>query len=500
LPKQTNHMQSNNTVEVLCSKLVLFGALGDLVLRKIMPALYQLEKAQLLDDKMTILAVGRRSFSNDEYLTYVAEHLEIYAPSEGLDNQLCKKLLTRVTYNELDYTEARSYANIQFNSQEQALPTVHYLATPPSLYGDICHNLFDCGAINDSSRIVLEKPIGYDLQSSQVINDQVGRFFTEEQIFRIDHYLGKETVQNLLALRFANPIFAGLWDHNSIEYIEITAAESVGIEGRSYFDETGQLRDMLQNHLLQLLCIVAMDPPTSLCAESIRNEKVQVLKALKPMTKASVMSDFVSAQYGEGNIASKGVPSYTDEISARADSETETFVAIKVEIANWRWSGTPFYLRTGKRLASKSTEIVIHFKPDAHFVFNSDQQDHRSNRLIIRLQPQESISLTVITKKQGIEKGLRLRRKSLHLDFCGTESTDRVPDAYERLLLEIIKGDQSLFVRRDEVELAWQWCDRLIESSKSCNQTLHKYDAGSYGPIVARKLIQRHGHEWHEDV
>ena len=491
-------MQPNDTLENLCSKLVLFGALGDLTLRKIMPALYQLEKAQLLDDKIQIIALGKQNFSNDEYLSHLSENLVVHLSPEKVDGAVCNKLFKKIIYKKLDFTDAEFYKKLKFDVQQQDSSTTYYLATPPNLYGVICNNLFDCGAINNNSRIVLEKPIGYDLASSKVINDQVGKFFKEEQIFRLDHYLGKETVQNLLALRFANPIFSSIWSQSSIEYIEITAAESVGIEGRAYFDETGQLRDMLQNHLLQLLCVVAMDAPDTLNSESIRDEKVKVLKALKPMTQASTMKNFICGQYGEGSISGEAVPCYTDEEGANIDSQTETFVALQAEISNWRWSGVPFYLRTGKRLASKSTQVVIHFKPDAHFIFDLDQKDYASNRLIIRLQPHESISLEVMTKKQGIEKGMRLKQKDLHLDF--TDSEDRLPDAYERLLLEVIKGDQSLFVRRDEVELSWRWCDQLIKNSQRLKQTLHSYESGSHGPIEAQQLIQSHEHRWYEDI
>ena len=290
------------------------------------------------------------------------------------------------------------------------------------------------------------------------------------------------------------------WSQKSIEYVEITVAESIGIEGRwSYYDDVGQMRDMVQSHLLQLLCLVAMEPPEKLNAENIRDKKEQVLQALKPITVNNVSDSLLRGQYCDGQNSEGFMPGYLNEADAKEQSETETFVCIRAEVANWRWSGTPFYLRTGKRLPEKVTEVVIHFKPDTHFIFHSDQKEMVGNSLIIRLQPTEGISLQVLSKIQGIEQGMRLRRDPLYLNFSESQQLPRIADAYERLLLEVLKGDQSLFVSRREVELAWAWCDQAIDAWQKSLQPLYHYPSGNYGPDLARDFIQEYGHEWHED-
>tara|TARA_B100000780_G_scaffold273772_1_gene237778 strand:- start:162 stop:1208 length:1047 start_codon:yes stop_codon:yes gene_type:complete len=347
---------------------------------------------------------------------------------------------------------------------------------------------------------VVEKPIGHDLESSKLINDKFALYFNESQIFRIDHYLGKETVQNLIALRFANPLFESQWNQQFINYVEISVAEDVGIEGRwGYFDKAGQMRDMVQNHLLQLLCMVAMDPPAQLTASSIRDEKVKVLRALKSINKDKISSQLVLGQYADGQFKQKPAPGYLNEPDANTNSSTETFIALRANIANWRWTGTPFYLRTGKRMASKVTEIIIHYKSNNHYIFDPDQANIAQNQLVIRLQPYESISLQVLTKEQGIAKNMKLRRDPLHLDFAQTQSQARISDAYERLLLEALKGNQGLFVRRDEVELAWLWCDQIRQSWHEAELNLEDYPAGSNGPQKACDMIEAHGHKWYED-
>jgi glucose-6-phosphate 1-dehydrogenase len=342
---------------------------------------------------------------------------------------------------------------------------------------------------------VIEKPIGRDYESSQKINNKLADYFEEDRIYRIDHYLGKETVQNLIALRFANSILSNLWNSKNIEYVEITAAETIGIEDRwGYYDGVGQMRDMLQSHLLQLLCLVAMEPPNHLNSLNVRYEKEQVLKALEPIT-----DNIIRAQYVDGEVSGKSVPGYLNEEGGSAQSDTETYICMRAEISNWRWSGTPFYLRTGKRLANKVTEIVIHFKPDQHFIFDKDQKGLSGNSLIIRLQPTEGISIDILTKDQGIEKGMRLRKDPLNLDFVESQKVSRIPDAYEKLILEMLNSEQRLFVSRNEVELAWKWCDQAIQISKHASQQLHHYSAGSNGPDIAKEMIQKYGHWWHED-
>ncbi|MGL6249399.1 MAG: glucose-6-phosphate dehydrogenase, partial [Billgrantia desiderata] len=340
----------------------------------------------------------------------------------------------------------------------------------------------------------------YDFESSCEINDAIGEVFPESRVYRIDHYLGKETVQNLIALRFANPLFGTQWNQNHISHVEITVAEQVGIEGRwGYFDRAGQLRDMVQNHLLQLVCLIAMDPPANLDADAIRDEKVKVLKALQPFSEAKLNRDVVRGQYIAGTINGKGVPGYLEEEGANRESGTETFVAMKTGVSNWRWAGVPFYLRTGKRMPEKLSQIVIHFRQQAHYIFDPDQRNLAANKLVIRLQPDEGIALEVLTKDSGLDRGMRLRRGPLHLDFGSAFPQERIPDAYERLLLEVMKGRQYLFVRRDEVEHAWHWCDSLIAAWEEMGEPPRRYPAGSWGPVASIAMITQDGRSWYED-
>jgi glucose-6-phosphate 1-dehydrogenase len=376
---------------------------------------------------------------------------------------------------------------------------VIYLAVGSNLYGDVCRYLKASGCLDEHTRVVVEKPVGFDLDSSNDINDAIGEAFLESRIYRIDHYLGKETVQNLIALRFANPLFGTQWNQSHISHVEITVAETVGIEGRwGYFDKAGQLRDMVQNHLLQLVCLIAMDPPANLDADAIRDEKVKVLKALKPFSEDMLGRDVVRGQYIAGTVEGSNVPGYLEEPEANADSHTETFVALKTGVNNWRWAGVPFYIRTGKRMPTKMSQIVIHFRQQPHYIFDSDQRALAANKLVIRLQPEEGIALEVLTKDSGLEKGMRLRRGPLHLDFNSAFPKSRIPDAYERLLLEVMKGRQSLFVRRDEVEHAWRWCDDLIDAWHN-DEAPRRYPAGSWGPVASIAMITQDGRSWYED-
>jgi glucose-6-phosphate 1-dehydrogenase len=343
----------------------------------------------------------------------------------------------------------------------------------------------------------LEKPIGHDLESSRVVNDTVGRFFAERNIYRIDHYLGKETVQNLLALRFANRLINSQWDNTCIDHVQITVAETVGIEGRwGYYDQVGQLRDMVQNHLLQLLCMVAMEPPNSFAADEIRAEKVKILRALTIIDASKVEDHAVRGQYSAGWIAGEPVVGYTEEAGCtNPHSKTETFVAIKAHIDNWRWSGVPFYLRTGKGLSEKVTQVVIAYKHHPHAIF-PDRQDAGMNRLVIRLQPNEGIQLEMASKKQSLKDRLSLEKRILNLDFFDAAGEVRIPDAYERLLLEVFKGDQWLFVSREEIEASWHWCDSLIAAWTAEALKVHRYSAGSSGPAKAEMLIERDDRSW----
>lgn len=471
--------------------------MGDLALRKLFPALYQLDRAELLHADTRLLALSRKGGDPAVQRATIEQALRRRIPAHELDEVVLSRFLGRLDSLIMDFRCAAHYGLLaQRISKSQ--PLIAYFATPASVFGDICEHLAAVG-LAEQTRVVLEKPIGHDLASSRVVNQAVARYFPETRIYRIDHYLGKETVQNLIALRFANSLFETQWDQHHISHVEITVAETVGIEGRwGYFDQAGQLRDMVQNHLLQLLCLIAMDPPSDLTADSIRDEKVKVLKALAPILPDQAQQ-VVRGQYTAGFANGKAVPGYLEEEQANAASVTETFIALRTEIRNWRWSGVPFYLRTGKRMAQKLSQIVIHFKEPPFYIFAPEQRALINNRLIIRLQPDECISLQVMTKEQGLDKGMHLRSGPLQLNFSETYKSSRIPDAYERLLLEVMQGNQNLFVRKDEVEYAWRWCDQLIESCASLGDRPKPYSAGSWGPMASIALITRDGRSWYGD-
>ena len=482
------------------TSFVLFGALGDLSLRKIFPAWFYLERGGLLDDSLRILGVARDNITTEQFQEKIIDALNLFVSSEFIDVDVCKSLVARIDYCHLDLTEPPNYQKIKAALDGWDSATSYYLAIPPKLFETVCDNLYETGLVNEQSRIVVEKPIGYNLESSNEINDKMLKHFSESQIYRIDHYLGKETVQNLIALRFANSLFSSQWNSKSIEYIEITAAESVGIEDRwGYFDGVGQMRDMVQSHLLQLLCLITMEPPNQLDEQSIRYEKTQVLRALKLLSEGDISKTLIRAQYGDGEIAGTPKLGYLNQEGANAQSETETFVCFRAEIANWRWSGTPIYLRTGKRMTDKVTKIVIHFKSDDHFIFDQDQKGSTTNSLIMKLHPTEGIYLQVHTKRHGVSQGMRLRSDPMSLDFAKTHKLLNIPSGYQRLLLDVLKGNQSLFLCREEIELAWRWCDDAIEAWDKSSQQLHTYPSGSYGPEITKTFIEQYGHHWHED-
>ncbi|MCA1767426.1 MAG: glucose-6-phosphate dehydrogenase, partial [Idiomarina sp.] len=360
------------------------------------------------------------------------------------------------------------------------LTPIFYLATPPALYSTICSGLSKQGLTKQPARVILEKPIGHNLASSQDINRSVAEHFEENQVYRIDHYLGKETVLNLLALRFANALFSSNWDNSAIDHIQITAAEQVGVEGRwGYYDDAGQLRDMVQNHLLQVLSLIAMEPPSKLDADSIREEKLKVLKALRPIDESNCQETTVRGQYHSGFVADQRVPGYLEEDGAKSNSQTETFVALKVNIDNWRWSGVPFYLRTGKRLPEKRSEVVITFKRQPHNIFNDTTTELPPNKLVIRLQPDEGVEVQILNKIPGLGKRMHLKATNLDLSFDETFERKRIADAYERLLLEAMHGNQYLFVHRDEVEYAWRWIDGIVAAWENYEQPPKHYQAGT---------------------
>ncbi|QRN05134.1 glucose-6-phosphate dehydrogenase [Legionella sp. MW5194] len=476
--------------------LILFGTLGDLARRKLLPALYQLEKANLLAADTRLIGCAREALSDDQYGHFLKTNVERFVV-ESIDETVLQRLQQRSHYVQMDLSQAADYRKLLEAVSPGQRITVSYLAVPPSLFGPISQGLASVGLATGAARIVLEKPIGHDRASSIAINDQVSHYFNENQIYRIDHYLGKETVLNLLVLRFANFIFSSNWDRTAIDHVQITVAEEVGVEGRwSYYDDAGQMRDMVQNHLLQILSLIAMEPPVSLDAGSIRDEKLKVLNALRPINQSNVLENTVRGQYVSGVLRNRVVPGYLEEEGARTASKTETFVALKVAIDNWRWSGVPFYLRTGKRMAQKQSEVVIYFKPQPHNIFVASCPALNANKLIIRLQPDEGVEIQIMNKMPGLGETMQLKESQLDLSFNKTFETLRIAEAYERLLLEAMLGHQYLFVRRDEVEQAWQWVDGIVNAWEEIQIPLHTYPAGSLGPEAAHTLLARHQHQW----
>ena len=475
--------------------LIIFGATGDLSARKLFPALFQLDAAGLLPDDLRIIAVGRQEQTTEAFHNELLARMSS-AKRQSISDTAWQQFAQRLTYMSADFSAPSAFSGLQAELSESRT-SLFYLATPPSLFATICEQLSADGCLAGSCRIVLEKPIGESLDTSREVNEILAQFFDEQDIYRIDHYLGKETVQNLLVLRFANRFINSQWDQSCIDHIQITVAEKVGIEGRwAYYDGVGQLRDMVQNHLMQLLCLVAMEPPNSLEAENIRDEKVKIVKALRPIDALSVKDHVVRGQYSQGVIDGESVPGYFDEEGCEAQgSDTETFVAIKAHVDNWRWSGVPFYLRTGKRMPDKVTEIIIQYKALPHHIFG-EGESAEPNRLIIRLQPNEGIEMTMVSKRQSLRDKLSLQTHTLNFDFREDGEIDRIPDAYERLFLDAINGDPSLFVGRDEIEESWRWCDQLISACEQCGVKVNAYQAGSWGPSKSELLIDRDGRNW----
>ena len=482
--------------------IIIFGGHGDLALRKIMPALYYLFWHNYIDPQSRIFSTIRSEINNDEHRDLVLEKFREYHPDNFHSEETWATFSSQLFTVKMDITKLKDYQPLadvlnEFPDRER----VNYLSTPSSLFDDICTALKDTDLVTPNSRVVLEKPIGHDLNSFREIDNCVAASFPESGIFRIDHYLGKDTVQNILALRFSNTLFMPLWNNKSIDHIQITVAETVGVEGRwGYYDKYGAMRDMVQNHLLQLLCLVAMEPPRSLMSnsDSMRNEKVKVLKSLRIMDKREIAEKTVRGQYKSGVSNDKSVPSYLEDDDELHDSDTETFVALRADIENWTWSGVPFYLRTGKRMSGRFSEIVIQFKDIPHSIFPNDGQPLEANKLIIHIQPEESIRLLLMNKVPGLGKGIRLRPVELELNTV--ENDPRSPTAYERLLLDVIKNDATLFMRRDEVEAAWQWADNIISTWQEDKIKVKKYAAGTDGPSSAVALIERDGRSWHEDA
>ncbi len=479
--------------------LVLFGGSGDLAMRKLIPALYCRDRANDLPATARILCVGRHEWSRGEFLRALDENAKPNIPASLFEPNFWSAFCNRLTYVSLDATNAETYrALVDAMRTDTAITRVFYLATPPGLFATICHNLSICGLATPQSRVVLEKPLGRDLASARQINEEVGRVFSESQIFRIDHYLGKETVQNLLALRFGNILFEPLWRREWISDVQITIAEELGVGNRmGYYETAGALRDMLQNHLLQLLCIVAMEPPVSVTPDAVRDEKLKVLRALKRFTPQTLRSNVIRGQYRSGHVNGVAVPGYRKEPDANPASRTETFVAVKAEIDTWRWAGVPFYLRTGKRMADGLAEIVVRFKSIPHSIFAQPNSSFQPNCLVIRLQPDEGLQLNLMAKTPG--DGMRLRPVELELDFRETFKTPRM-DAYERLLLDVLRGQLTLFMRSDELEAAWEWVEPVLDFWEQEEDEPIPYTAGTWGPAASSALIGRDGLQWREEA
>jgi glucose-6-phosphate 1-dehydrogenase len=478
--------------------LVLFGGGGDLAMRMLLPSLYFLEHDGLLPDGLKVIGAARSEESREDYVARVRQSVEAKARADDAwSPEAWDRLEARLDYLAVDATSAESLKPLKDKVGDGACTS--FLAVSPSLYARIVTAMRAAGLAEADDRVVLEKPVGRDLDSFREIDDAVSDAFSEQQVFRIDHYLGKETVQNLIALRFGNTIFEPLWNNLSIDHVQITVGETVGVGDRwPYYDEYGALRDMLQNHMLQLLCLVAMEPPSDLDPDSVRNEKVKVLRSLRPITHEEAERVTVRGQYIAGTVEGKSVPGYDEERGE--DSDTETFVAVRADIDNWRWAGVPFFMRTGKRLPEKRTEIVIQFKPVPHSIFHQgDRGGVQANRLVIALQPEEDISLSVMNKKPGLDQRMQLQPIQMSLSWGQGDKDAKPPRrriAYERLLLDALAGDSTLFVRRDEAEQAWKWVDEVSDAWRDAAFKPRYYAAGTWGPREADLLLARTGRQW----
>ena len=480
------------------STLLLFGATGDLARRMLLPSLYGLDADGLLPEDLTIVGTARTGLDDDGFRERAREALAEHVPEDNFDPAVADRFVQRLRYVPLDISDTSGFDRLKQAIGDVDRGLAIFLSTAPSLFKPTIDGLAAAGLATGKVRMALEKPLGSDLASSRQINDAVAAAFPEERTFRIDHYLGKETVQNLLALRFANLMFEPLWNSAHIDHVQITVAETVGLEGRGdYYDGSGALRDMVQNHMLQLLALVAMEPPTNFDATAVRDEKVKVLRALRPITAADAEGTTVIGQYGKGAVNGEPVAGYSEELGR--DSTTETFVAIKAHIDNWRWKGVPFYLRTGKRMPERDTEILIQFKDVPYSIFASRGASTQPNRLVIGLQPEETISLFLMAKTPGLDRGgVRLREIPLDIGLANAFSEYRRRIAYERLLLDLIDGDPTLFVRRDEVEAQWAWIDGIRAAWAEKGMRPKPYAAGTWGPSAAIALTERDGISWHE--
>ncbi|MGE5343357.1 MAG: glucose-6-phosphate dehydrogenase [Candidatus Omnitrophota bacterium] len=495
-------MNANEPTEAVL--FVIFGGAGDLTWRKVIPALFDLSQDRHMPPYLTIIAVDRRDMDTDTLRERLHQGVNMFSRRGTIDDEKWNEFARHIYYQQGDFDRIETYAAIKTQSDkcEKEWKTkpqiIFYMATPPSFFGEIAKCLEQVGLAKDETRerIVVEKPIGYDLESAQKLNEVFEANFHECQIFRIDHYLGKETVQNILAFRFANPLFEPIWNRRYVEYVTITVAENIGIEHRGkYYENAGALRDMVQNHLLQLLCLIAMEPMVSFKADEIRNKKVDVLHAIRPIPPHAVRDYAVRGQYGRGRIDQDEVPGYREEGGVAPDSETETFVALKLFVDNWRWQGVPFYVRTGKRMPRQASEVVIQFRAVPHQSFPPEAAAHWQNaHIIMSIQPDE----TIVLRFQAKQPGPKLVLKPVDMRFNYRESfSGPFPDAYETLLWDVMNNDPTLFMRADQVEAAWRILTPILDAWKREKpKDFPNYPAGSWGPSIANALFTQEGHCW----
>jgi len=486
--------------------MVIFGATGDLTHRKLLPALYNLALEHPLPAGFSVVGFARRPYSDDDFRQQALESINAYSRQKPVNSQVWDSFASGIRYLQSDFHDPKGYEKLNslLNSLDQERGTsgnrIFYLSTPPSQYPEIIQRLGAAGLNKNRkgwTRIIIEKPFGHDLVSARELNRQVAKVFREEQVYRIDHYLGKETVQNILVFRLANGIFEPVWNRRYVDHVQITVAENLGIEGRgSYFEESGAIRDMVQNHLVQLLTLVAMEPPIAFDADAVRDEKVKVLHALQPFVGRDVSNNTIRAQYGPGWVGGKQMVGYLEEQGVSPTSTTETYVAMKIFIDNWRWAGIPFYLRTGKHLPKRVTEIAIQFKQAPLILFKRSEATGQvePNVLTLRIQPDEGISLKFGAKVPGTEMQIR----AVNMDFFyGSSFVREQPEAYERLILDCMVGDSTLFTRRDEVEAAWTFIQGILDEWKDePRETIQTYESGSWGPQVADEYIWKDGRRW----
>lgn len=486
----------NYDQKILAYDLIIFGAKGDLSKRKLLPALYQLEKSCKLHINTRIIGVGRANWDKKNYRKIVKNCI-INFSGELINQKIWKKFSKKLLFCNLDVNHTSSFIKLQNIINQDRKIIINYFAIPQNTFKSLCIGLKKFQLNLKKDRVILEKPLGNSLKTSKKINIQINKIFKEKRIFRIDHYLGKETILNLLALKFSNSMFFMNWNNKTIDHIQITVSEEVGIEGRlSYFEKTGQMRDMVQNHLLQILSILAMSPPINLKAYNIRNEKLKILNSLRIINIKNVLQNTIRGQYTSGIINNKKVPSYIKELGIKNHSNTETFVAIKANIDNWQWYGVPFYLRTGKRLKKKYSEIVIYFKPININLFSQFSKNLPLNKIVIRLQPNEGIDIFIMNKVPELNSDYTLKEIKLKFDYKKNFKDLRICDSYERLLLDSSLGIQSLFVGREEIEASWKWVDSIIHSWKKVKSKLEFYESGTYGPQSSDNLLKKDDRFW----